>query len=138
MANPVTFGRDTYCLDHLEPGRFARGVQLVAQRCYRRLITPAGTLRGGEEEADFGLDLAGFVGSTEARDLDSMLPVRVRNELMKDPTVDSVTVVAERTDAAGRVAYTMTISVQSSDGDFDLIVGVSSVTVELLGVREAA
>ena len=30
MANPITYGRDTYCLGHLEPGRFARGVKLVA------------------------------------------------------------------------------------------------------------
>ncbi len=120
MANPVSFGRDTFCLDHLQPGRFARGVQLVAQRCYRRLITPAGTLRGGEDEADFGLDLAGFVGSTEDRDLKSMLPLRVKNELMKDPTVDSVTAVAERT---------------SGEGDFDLLVAVDDVSVELLGVR---
>jgi hypothetical protein len=135
MANPVAFGRDTYCVDHLQPGMFARGVKLVAQRCYRRLITPAGTLRGGEEEADFGMDLAGFVGSTEDRDLSSMLPVRVRNELMKDPTVDSVTVVADRTEAAGKVSYTLTISVESGEGDFDLIVAVDEVTVELLGVN---
>jgi len=134
----VSTGRDTYCLDHLQPGRFARGVQLVAQRCYRRLITPPGTLRGGEDEADFGMDLAGFIGATEERDLASMLPVRVKNELMKDPVVESVKVTAERTSSGGRVSYTMTISVQSAEGDFDLLVGVSEVSVEMLGVREAA
>lgn len=138
MANPVSFGRDTYCVDHLQPGMYARGVKLVAQRCYRRLITPAGSLRGGEEEADFGLDLAGFIGSTEDRDLPSMLPVKVRNELMKDPTVDSVTVVAERSSAAGKVSYALTISVQSGEGDFDLLVSVDEIDVEMLGVREAA
>jgi len=137
MANTLDFGRDTYCVDELKPGRYATGVQLVAQRCYHRLITPARLLGviGGEEEADFGLDLAGFVGSTESRDLPYALPVVVKNELEKDPTVDSVQVVATRTEGAGRVSWALTISVTSGAGPFDLLVAVDDVTTELLGVR---
>lgn len=134
MALNLTEGTDTYCVDSLEPGRMATGVQLVAQRCYHRLITPRGMLRGGEEEADFGLDLAGFVGSTEDRVLESMLPVRVQNELLKDPTVDTVKVTANRVESAGTVSWELEIKVQSAAGPFDLLVAVDGVSVELLGV----
>jgi hypothetical protein len=135
VAELLTEGRDTYCVDELRPGRYARGVQLVAQRCYHRLVTPRGELLGGDDEANFGFDLASFVGSTAAADIDAMLPVRVRNELLKDPMVDSVDVKAERTESQKRVTWTLTIRVQSGAGPFDLIVGVSDVTTELLGVR---
>jgi len=130
----VSEGRDTYCLDSLSPGRLARGTALLAQRCYRRLITPAGTLRGGEDEASFGLDLAGFVGRTDPTAVDNMLPVVVRNELLKDPAVDAVTVTSSRTEAAGAVSWTLTIDVVGTDADVSLIVAVSDVDTELLGV----
>jgi hypothetical protein len=135
MAELLTVGRDTYCLDTYEAGRTARGVRLVAQRCYHRLITPLGDLLGGDDEKNFGLDLSGFIGANDAREVDAMLPVKVRNELLKDPTVEAVTVTAERTENVGRITWTLTIKVVSGEGPFDLIVGVSDVTVELLGVR---
>lgn len=135
MALLLTEGLDTYCLDSLEPGRMATGVDLVAQRCYHRLITPRGRLRGGEEEADFGMDLAGFIGSTEDSALKSMLPVRVQNELLKDPTVDSVKVIANRTESGGRISWDLTVKVQSAVGPFDLILAVDDLTVELIEVR---
>jgi hypothetical protein len=130
----VSDGLDTYCLDALIPGRLVGGLQLLAQRCYRRLITPPGSLRGGEEEADFGMDLASYVGSTDDDAIDSALPVRVENELLKDPAVSSVDCVAVRNEAAGQVSWTLTIDVESTSGDVQLIVGVSAVSVELLGV----
>ena len=131
----VSQGRDTYCLDALRPGRWATGVQLVAQRCYRRLITPERTLRGGEDEADFGLDLAGYIGRTDARDLDSMLPVKVRNEMLKDPAVDACEVTATRTVAGGAVSWRIVVAITTTAGDVELILAASDVTVELLGVR---
>lgn len=135
MAELLDVGRDTYCVDSLRSGRTARGVQLVAQRCYHRLITPRGTLRGGDDEANFGLDLAGKCGSTDDALLASMLPVMIQNELLKDPMVDSVSVSATRAKVAGQTTWTITISVQSGAGPFDLIVAASAVSVELLGVR---
>lgn len=135
MSLLLSEGLDTYCLDSLEPGRMATGVELVAQRCYHRLITPRGMLRGGEEEADFGMDLAGFIGSTEDSALESMLPVRVQNELLKDPTVDAVKVIANRTEIGGRVSWDLTVRVQSAAGPFDLILAVDDLTVEMLGIR---
>lgn len=135
MAGLLADARDTHCLDSLEPGRMAMGKDLLVQRCYHRLTTPAGTLRGGEDEAGFGLDLAGYVGRTEDRQLASMLPVVVRNELLKDEAVASVTVTAERTEAVGQVSWRMTIDIDSEVGELELVLGVSEVTVEILGVR---
>jgi len=137
MANTLDYGRDTYCIDELKPGRWATGVQLLAQRCYHRLITPARLLGaiGGEDEADFGMDLAGEVGATAPSDRASMLPVKVRNELIKDPTVDTVDVSAVRNTAGGVETWMLTIKVTSAAGPFELLVSASEVTVELLGVR---
>lgn len=131
----VTEGRDTYCLDALQPGRWARGTKLVAQRLYHRLTTPKGDLRGGEDEADFGTDLAAYVGANNARELDSALPVIVRNELAKDPAVDAVTVTGTRVVAGGEIAWRLVVQAETTAGDVELILAVSSVTVELLGVR---
>lgn len=133
--NALDVGRDVYCLDSLRPGRMARGVTLVGQRCYHRLITPRGALRGGDDEANFGLDLAGKCGSTDDTILDSMLPVMVQNELLKDPTVESVKCTASRITDAGQSSWTLSIDVQSSEGPFELIVAASAVSVELLGVK---
>lgn len=135
MAGLLSTGRDTYCLDAYKPGRTVTGAELLGQRCYHRLITPQGTLRGGEDEANFGLDLAGFVGRTEDAHLASMLPVVVRNELLKDQTVDAVAVKASRTESGGLVSWVLTISVTGTDVEVDLIVSVSAVTVELLGMN---
>jgi hypothetical protein len=130
------YGRDTYCLDSLRPGRMARGKVLLAQRLYHRLITPRGSLRGGDDEANFGLDLAGKIGSTNARDLGSMLPVQIKNELEKDAEVDAVKVTATSSTNAGQVSWSITISVTPNTvGPFDLVLAASAVTVELLGVR---
>ena len=125
---------DTYCLDSLISGRLVSGLELLGQRCYRRLSTPAGTLRGGEEEADFGRDLAEYVGSTSPAIVDAMLPVIARNELMKDPAVVTATCVATRVEGGGRVSWTLAISVESTTGDVQLVLSVSAVTVALLGV----
>lgn len=130
----TNFGREMSCTDSLRTGRYAIGVRLVAEACYRRLITPRGTLRGGEDEANYGLDLTGFVGSTNPRQLEVKLPSLIAAELKKDPRV--LEVVAEVTVTTVGPASTLTIeiAVETSDGPFELQLGVSGVTVELLGI----
>ncbi|MBP9863393.1 MAG: hypothetical protein KBD62_35940 [Kofleriaceae bacterium] len=136
MATTVLTARDTYCLDALVPGRWATGLTLLAQRLYHRLTTPAGVLGicGGEEEADFGIDLAAYVGATEDAQLAYALPVTVRNELIKDVAVDSVTCTATRTVSGGSVSWVLSIHVVATVGELDMLVSVSDVTVELLRV----
>ncbi len=133
------FGRDTLCLDSLRPGRYATGWRLLAQRCYHRLITPRGSLRGGEDEANFGLDLGELLGDADSPALRASIPGRIANELQKDPEVDTVDVTVDvLTVAPGELRWTITISVTSALGPFDLVLAVSGVTVELVGLREAA
>lgn len=135
MALTVAEGRDTYCLDALVPGRLATGLELVAQRLYHRLTTPPGSLIGGEEEADFGEDLAAYVGSTDQAAIGAMLPVRVENILRRDPCVAEVSVSAVRAESAGEVTWSLTIAASTTLGLVTLIVAVSDVSVDLLGVR---
>ncbi|MTV47148.1 hypothetical protein GM528_12520, partial [Streptococcus pneumoniae] len=51
------FGYDISCTRGMKSGRFVSGVELVAQAYYRRLTTTRGTLIGGEEEQNYGLNL---------------------------------------------------------------------------------
>ena len=59
----------------------------------------------------------------------------IKNELLKDPTVESVAVTVTRIAVAGMTTWTIDIAVPSGAGPFELIVAASSVSVELLGVR---
>ena len=130
----TVYGLDTWCLDALHPGRFASGITLVAQRCYHRLITPRGDLRGGPDEANFGLDLAGMCGSADSAEKRAMVEPRVINELLKDPAVESVRCDAVTAVNAGRSTYTLTIDVITASGPFQLVLEASDVTVELVGL----
>lgn len=134
MSGTIDQGRDTSCVDSLTPGRLVSGKTLVGQRCYHRLITPKGKLRGGEDEANFGCDLPGFVGRTDDRQLPSMLPVVVRNELLKDPAVSAVRCIANRVDDAGSISWTLAISIDTTTGTVDLVVSVDALDVKLLGI----
>jgi hypothetical protein len=114
----------------------ARGRTNVALALYRRLITPRGTLQGGDEEAAYGIDLTDYIGAVGTDNAIAMLPSVVAAELRKDDRVESVSAVATATqEAAGLVSIMLVISVQLVDDDesFDLTIGVSSVGVELLG-----
>ncbi len=70
----VDFGREISCTDSLKTGRFSTGARLVAEAAYRRLTTPRGTLRGGEEEANYGIDLTEMCGATNVKLLQASLP----------------------------------------------------------------
>jgi len=130
------YGRDTYCLDKLRTGRYASGATLVAQRVYRRFITPRGALIGGEEERNFGLDLAGMVGGASTPELVNAMPQRIRNEAAKDPQINptSVGVTVDASEEGSEYTYTITISARAAGGPFALVLGVSDVTVDLLRV----
>jgi len=134
------YGRDTYCLDVLRTGRYASGATLVAQRVYHRFITPrypaSGSLIGGEDERNFGLDLAEMVGQAHTPELINALPQRIRNEAAKDHEVDatSVRVTVEPFEDGGEYTYEITITARAAGGPFELVLGVSDVTVDLLRV----
>lgn len=131
----VDYGRDVSCTDSMKTGRFATGVRLVAEAAYRRLITPRGMLRGGEEEANYGLDLTELCGTTNPTATAASLGGRIRAELLKDERIESVDVdVLTTTTAASEVSFTITIAAVTGAGPFTLQVLASTVTVELLGI----
>jgi len=129
-----TFGRDTLCLDTLKTGRYATGKRVVAQRCYHRLITPRGMLRGGADEQNFGIDLPGMCGGAVTTELEAAIGPRVKNELLKDPQVETVSVSVEKSGTVLDRTWTITVSATTAAGPFELVLEVDSVTVKLLRV----
>lgn len=131
------YGRDTWCLDSLQTGRYVHGIRRVAQRCYHRLITPQGMLRGGVDERNFGLDLSGMIGSATSPQLEAALGPRIRNELLKDPEVESVDVNVTASQSGPERSWTIKISGKAAAGPFQLVLAVSGVTLTLLKLEAA-
>lgn len=129
------FGRDTSCTTSLRTGRFATGPRLVAEAAYRRLTTPRGTLRGGEEEANFGIDLMERIGSVSAKSDAASLPGEIKSELKKDERIDTMTVTVLQTKDGPDVSFDITIDAQTAEGPFTLQVAASALSIELLGIK---
>lgn len=131
-------GKDVSCTDSLRTGRYASGARVVAEAIYRRLITPRGMLRGGEEEANYGLDLAGLIGSATSAASEAAVPGQVRAEILKDERIESAEVTLLKTEQGPATIYQLTVEATTSEGPFTLTLAASAVTVELLGIQEAA
>lgn len=131
------YGTDLWCFDQVYTGRLATGTDLLAQAAYRRLTTPRGTLDDGDEGAIYGLDLADFVGHVGDASAVASLPAVVSAELLKDDRFASVDVKSSAvtgTDGLTAITLGITITPHDADDPFTLTVGVSSLTVQLLGV----
>lgn len=133
------YGVEAWCTDEYVSGRYARGWMVVAQAIYRRLITPRGMLRGGDEERNGGLDLSEYVGAVGTVTALAALPNLVRGEIQKDDRVMPGGVNVRATSSQetnGDVTITLEISVRLADEseDFALTVGVDETSVELLDV----
>jgi hypothetical protein len=134
INDTIDFGKDIACTDSLRPGVFATNLRLVAEACYRRLITPRGTLRGGEDEQNYGLDLVDLVGSVSTKADAAALPGRIQTELLKDERITSVDATITETKAGPAKAFAVAIEAQTDIGPFTLKLAVSSVTIDLLGL----
>ncbi len=129
------YGRDVSCTDSLKTGRFVTGARLVGEAAYRRLTTPRGMLRGGEEEQNYGLDLTELCGATNPDSAAAALPGRIRSELSKDERIASVDVDVLVSKSGPETTFTITIEAQTvAAGPFTLVLLASAVTIELLGV----
>lgn len=136
MAAATTdLGRDVSCTDSLKTGRFATRARLVGEACYRRLTTPRGMLRGGEDEASYGLDLTELVGSANPKSVAASLPGRIASELSKDERVESVDVEVLFTTEGPETSFSIEIRVGTGAGPFTLKLLASAVTIELLGIE---
>ena len=137
----VGYGVDIYAWDRLRTGRLVRGPELVAQAIYRRLTTPRGTLRDGEAGSVYGLDIQDFIGQVGTANAIAAIPALIRAEVLKDDRITNATVTAtSTTDRAGLVAVRIQIEAELvNEGDrFELTLGVSSVSVALLGFTDTS
>lgn len=132
----IGYGRAMWCTDQIRSGRYASGWRVVAQAYYRRLTTPRGTLRGGEEESAYGFDVCGFVGAVGTTVALRALPAIVAAELAKDDRGTGVSCeAATATDANGLTSIVLTITATLADEseDFTLTLAVTDTTVTILG-----
>jgi hypothetical protein len=130
------YGVDVSCLDELETGRLVRGVELVAQAAYRRLITPRGMLGGSDDAVAYGIDLAGYVGAIGYDASVRALPGIIRNELLKDDRIADVSakVTATRTGPATTLVVEIHCALYDAGENFTLTLSVSDVSSKLLGI----
>lgn len=136
----MSYGLDTWCDSSLQPGRLVTGIQLVGQALFRRLITPRGTLQGGDAESAYGLEVASYVGEVGVATAVNALPGLVRAELMKDDRVSDVVVEAIAvTDESGLARITLEIEavLEDSDEAFELTVAIGDLTAELVGLESS-
>lgn len=132
------YGVEIYCTDRLRTGKYVSGRVALAQAIYRRLTTPRGTLRGGDEEQAYGIDLPGFVGRVATPIATAALPGIISAELSKDDRISSVSsTVTATTGTNGLVALEIEIRVVAVDEDeeFALTIAASSVSVTLIGIE---
>lgn len=134
-------GLDTSCTDSLHAGRLVRTFNgLVAEACYRRLTTPRRTLRGGEQEANYGLDVAGLIGAvvpSGGAALIASLPGQIKLELTKDERViDTATTITSTENGAKGLSLSLTVRIVTDEGAVSLLLAADSVTVALLGIEE--
>lgn len=130
----TNYGRDVSCTTGVRSGRYASGRRLVAEACYRRLSTPRGMLRGGDEEADYGIDLSEYLGASRPKAAAASLPAIIEAELRKDERVEQVDTTVTLTSNGVASELLLTIRVTTGEGPFDLQVSVDEVSVELLGI----
>jgi hypothetical protein len=109
---------------------------LVGQRCYHRLITPRGALRGGEDEANFGLNLTEEIGRRSGPGQSESLRGRIEQELLKEVELASVEVSVTTVEEGATATYAIEVVGYTAAGPFTLVLAASEVTVELLGLKE--
>lgn len=121
------FGTDLSWTWDVDPAhRLVSGAELVAQACFRRLITPRGALL---DDPDYGLDLRAELSRAQTREYTASLPGRIEAELRKDPRVLAVAVEIEA--LAGFGNYEIAINGTCSEGPFELVVGVAEAAILL-------
>lgn len=128
------FGYDTSCTTALRTGRFSSGVRLVAEAAFRRLSTPRGTLRGGDDEQNYGIDLADMIGAATTAATAAALPGQIESELLKDERIDSVIVTVKASTVGPATSYVISVEGQTDEGPFSLVLSVNDVTVDLLNI----
>jgi hypothetical protein len=92
-------------------------------------------LRGGDDEANYGLDLTDLIGSASTKLDAAALGARIKAELLKDERLINVTVEVVATLEGAGTSFEVTIYGETDNGPFDLQLAVDEVSVELLGIE---
>ena len=129
------FGKDITCTDSLKTGSYSTGVRLVAEAIYRRLITRRGELLGGEEEREYGMRVADYLGADTSPGELAKVEGLIRQEILKDARVQSVDVTIAEVEGSGtETEWTVNVDGFTALGPFELVLAVSAVTTELVGL----
>lgn len=126
------FGRALYCVDRVVPGRMVSGATLVGQAAVRRLTTTRGQLA---YDQNYGLNLVQLLNRRMTKAEQAAIPGRIRNELRKDERIERLTVDVAKDDER---TWAISIYAETSAGPFRLALSVDDVSVEVLGLQEAA
>jgi len=129
------YGAEIWCAGELVTGRMAYGVAAVAHALYRRATTRRGTLRGGDDESAYGVDVEGLIGQLGARDAVAALPGMLRAEWLKDDRVADVDVTATRATAPNGdidISIAASVTLEDSGESFDFTIVAASGGLSLL------
>lgn len=129
------YGKDTSCLSSLRTGRLSTGRQLLAEAAFRRITTKRGTLRGGEHERNYGIDVTELIGASNPKMLAAKLPALVQTELLKDERFLTVKATSLLIADGPAVSIEIGIEIGTADGPFNLKIGVDEVSARLLGIE---
>ena len=129
MADP-DFGTELDCVtDIASDGRVVTGFTVVGQAVARRWSTPRGRLIS---YPNYGFDLTQYVNADmSARDI-AALRSAAAAEAEKDERVEKCTVSATLDSVTG--ILTIDARLDTAQGPFDLVVAVSSVTLDVLSI----
>ena len=127
---PTDYGSDLSCLADLIPSMAeTSGQRMLAEAYVRRLSTPRGQLY---RYPNYGYDLRGLIKR------ESLIPGDVERdieaELLKDERTKSV--AADVTFAKASEELSIDIVVDSDEGPFELVLGIDSVSVQILELSE--
>jgi len=116
--------------DFSPQSRVVSGRESLIQALVRRLTTSRGALWYDDE---YGSNLCDFVNQAIRHAW--VVEQSTEEECLKDERVEACTASAELLGSK----VTLTLAIESVDGDeFELVLDVSAVTVEVLEIREAA
>jgi hypothetical protein len=131
MTTPQTpdYGRDLKCGDDIDPyAKEVMGTRLVAERVFRRFITPRGTLVGAPND---GIDLRAELN--DSLDLVrgiARLQGEINSEANKEEVGDTYDITVDYT--ASTNTLNVAIDGAGALGPFSLVLNVDAVTVALL------
>lgn len=130
----MTYGRDLHCTTRLLPSMpEVTGARLMAQICCRRCYTPPGGLLS--DRFAVTVDLRSYLSSDISPDRRELAVIKsaALAAIQDDPRVLYVTIDPSY-DSTSRMVR-LAIKGQGSEGPFALVLGITSLTVDILEGR---